>query len=330
MHGKSWGLSPGACSTCVRSELFPAVHLQYTCWFVMTPARRTHSSKGSSGNHAPAAMSMQLLHCMPLQCTPFVSHPAYPYLTPHAPVHCCVAGTRSIQMLYRAVLFTFAPTFIELLFVVGLLANRFSPMVAVLVGCTFALYVAWTLSMTQVCRCPVQAVQQPCIHAFVQQTCCIAAQQTCRTSVRQTRAALFCYLYGIASIWHSLLPAHLPERHLVAAPPQDSPACTLRPACRAVPQAAVEVRKQVNQLDNLTTSKAVDALLNAETVALFGNRQLEVRRPGRYFCVMYSDMCQRHVPVASLFLLECRACIVYSYMWQWQGFPTRVQCVYRV
>lgn len=41
-------------------------------------------------------------------------------------------------------------------------------------------------------------------------------------------------------------------------------------------QAAVEVRKQVNQLDNLTTSKAVDALLNAETVALFGNRQLEV------------------------------------------------------
>lgn len=45
-------------------------------------------------------------------------------------------------------------------------------------------------------------------------------------------------------------------------------------------QAAVEVRKQVNQLDNLTTSKAVDALLNAETVALFGNRQLEVRRQG--------------------------------------------------
>jgi ABC-type transport system involved in Fe-S cluster assembly fused permease/ATPase subunit len=63
------------------------------------------------------------------------------------------AGTRSIQMLYRAVLFTFAPTFIELIFVVGLLANRFSPMVALLVGCTFALYVAWTLSMTQVRGC---------------------------------------------------------------------------------------------------------------------------------------------------------------------------------
>jgi hypothetical protein len=43
----------------------------------------------------------------------------------------------------------------------------------------------------------------------------------------------------------------------------------------------VEVRKQVNQLDNLTTSKAVDALLNAETVALFNNRQLEVRLPSQ-------------------------------------------------
>ena len=35
---------------------------------------------------------------------------------------------------------------------------------------------------------------------------------------------------------------------------------------------AVEVRKRVNTLDNLTTTKAVDALLNAETVALFNNR----------------------------------------------------------
>lgn len=104
-------------------------------------------------------------------------------------------GTRSIQMLYRAVLFTFAPTFIELVFVVGLLASRFSPMVALLVGGTFVLYVAWTIAMTQ---------------------------------------------------------------------------------------AAVEVRKQVNQLDNLTTSKAVDALLNAETVALFNNRQLEVNQYDHY------------------------------------------------
>jgi ABC-type transport system involved in Fe-S cluster assembly fused permease/ATPase subunit len=63
---------------------------------------------------------------------------------------CCPAGTRSIQMLYRAVLFTFAPTFIELVFVVGLLGTRFSPMVALLVGGTFVLYVAWTIAMTQV------------------------------------------------------------------------------------------------------------------------------------------------------------------------------------
>jgi ABC-type transport system involved in Fe-S cluster assembly fused permease/ATPase subunit len=36
----------------------------------------------------------------------------------------------------------------------------------------------------------------------------------------------------------------------------------------------------VNTLDNLTTSKAVDALLNAETVALFNNQALEVRGGG--------------------------------------------------
>lgn len=46
--------------------------------------------------------------------------------------------------------------------------------------------------------------------------------------------------------------------------------CTLPP-----PQMAVEVRKKVNTLDNLTTTKAVDALLNAETVALFNNRRAQ-------------------------------------------------------
>jgi ABC-type transport system involved in Fe-S cluster assembly fused permease/ATPase subunit len=35
---------------------------------------------------------------------------------------------------------------------------------------------------------------------------------------------------------------------------------------------AVEVRRRTLILDNLTTTKAVDALLNAETVALFNNR----------------------------------------------------------
>ena len=40
-------------------------------------------------------------------------------------------------------------------------------------------------------------------------------------------------------------------------------------------QAATEVRKEVNELDNLTTGKAVDVLLNYETVKLFNNEQLE-------------------------------------------------------
>lgn len=38
----------------------------------------------------------------------------------------------------------------------------------------------------------------------------------------------------------------------------------------------VQARKRVNALDNKTTSKAIDALLNYETVKLFNNEQLEV------------------------------------------------------
>lgn len=45
-------------------------------------------------------------------------------------------------------------------------------------------------------------------------------------------------------------------------------------------QVATDVRKEVNNLDNLTTSKAVDALLNYETVTLFDNQALEVGRAG--------------------------------------------------
>ncbi|GBF89046.1 metal ABC transporter permease [Raphidocelis subcapitata] len=104
-------------------------------------------------------------------------------------------GTRSVQMLYRAVLFTFAPTAVELVFVIILLATVFSPVTAGLVAATFIGYVSWTLALTQ---------------------------------------------------------------------------------------AAVDVRRRVNVLDNLTTTKAVDALLNAETVALFGNRDLEVAAYDHY------------------------------------------------
>ncbi len=38
----------------------------------------------------------------------------------------------------------------------------------------------------------------------------------------------------------------------------------------------LQARKRVNALDNKTTSKAIDALLNYETVKLFNNEQLEV------------------------------------------------------
>jgi len=38
----------------------------------------------------------------------------------------------------------------------------------------------------------------------------------------------------------------------------------------------VQARKKVNKLDNLTTSKAIDSLINFEAVAIFGNQQLEV------------------------------------------------------
>jgi len=39
----------------------------------------------------------------------------------------------------------------------------------------------------------------------------------------------------------------------------------------------LQARKKVNKLDNLTTGKAVDALLNYETVKLFNNEQFEVQ-----------------------------------------------------
>ena len=41
----------------------------------------------------------------------------------------------------------------------------------------------------------------------------------------------------------------------------------------------MQARKKVNKLDNLTTGKAVDALLNYETVKLFNNEQFEVGTP---------------------------------------------------
>lgn len=104
-------------------------------------------------------------------------------------------GTRAVQMLYRALIFTLLPTFVNFLFVCSLLGSAFSPAVALCVGATFVAYVAWSVALTQ---------------------------------------------------------------------------------------AAVEVRKRVNQLDNQTSSKAIDALLNYETVALFNNQKLEIRQYDRF------------------------------------------------
>ena len=59
------------------------------------------------------------------------------------------AGTRSVSMVFRAVVFTFLPTAVELVLVCGLLARTFTPLVSALVVGTFALYVGWTASLTR-------------------------------------------------------------------------------------------------------------------------------------------------------------------------------------
>ena len=51
-------------------------------------------------------------------------------------------------MVFRAVVFTFLPTAVELVLVCALLARTFTPIVSGLVVGTFALYVGWTASLT--------------------------------------------------------------------------------------------------------------------------------------------------------------------------------------
>eukprot|EP00850_Spirogloea_muscicola_P003591 SM000014S00379 [mRNA] locus=s14:1014211:1019871:+ [translate_table: standard] len=100
-------------------------------------------------------------------------------------------GKRSVTMIFRAVVFTFIPTAVELALVCGLLAKQISPAFAGVVLLTFVAYVAWTIALTK---------------------------------------------------------------------------------------AAAASRKEVNRLDNLTTGKVVDALLNYETVVQFNNEQLEAEQ----------------------------------------------------
>ena len=91
-------------------------------------------------------------------------------------------------MVFRAVVFTFVPTMVELALVCFLLWRAFSWHVVAVVLSTFALYVGWTVRMTGV---------------------------------------------------------------------------------------SAELRKIANKMDGITTGKAVDALLNYETVTTFGNVKLE-------------------------------------------------------
>jgi len=103
-------------------------------------------------------------------------------------------GTRSIAMVFRAIVFTFVPTAVELVLVCALLWHAFSWHVVAIVLVTFVLYVAWTVRMTSV---------------------------------------------------------------------------------------SADLRKIANNMDGITTGKAVDALLNYETVAVFGNVKLESRQYDR-------------------------------------------------
>ncbi|CAG9465768.1 unnamed protein product [Pedinophyceae sp. YPF-701] len=100
-------------------------------------------------------------------------------------------GTRSVYIIFRAVVFTFIPTLVELAMVCALLWHQFTPAVSGAVMLTFLVYCGFTIAMTS---------------------------------------------------------------------------------------EAARVRKIVNRIENYTNGKAVDALLNFETVTLFNNEELEGER----------------------------------------------------
>ena len=52
-------------------------------------------------------------------------------------------------MVFRAVVFTFIPTAVELVLVCALLGKIFTPLVALVVVATFVAYVLWTAQLTQ-------------------------------------------------------------------------------------------------------------------------------------------------------------------------------------
>ena len=52
-------------------------------------------------------------------------------------------------MVFRAVVFTFIPTAVELVLVCGLLSRTFTPAVSALVLGTFVAYTLWTAALTR-------------------------------------------------------------------------------------------------------------------------------------------------------------------------------------
>ncbi len=88
-------------------------------------------------------------------------------------------------MVFRAVVFTFVPTAIELVLVCGLLARTFAPAVASLVVATFIAYVLWTASLTRAAaearRACKQGRQQEWAHvlACVSRCSCTRCMQAC-------------------------------------------------------------------------------------------------------------------------------------------------------
>ena len=59
-------------------------------------------------------------------------------------------GTRSVSMIFRAIIFTFVPTAVELALVCVVLARSFHPRVSLAVLATFGAYAAWTVALTRV------------------------------------------------------------------------------------------------------------------------------------------------------------------------------------
>ena len=62
--------------------------------------------------------------------------------------HAIDRGSKSVGMVYRALVFTFVPTFLELVLVSALMWRSVSPVAAMWVAVTFVAYVWWTAAIT--------------------------------------------------------------------------------------------------------------------------------------------------------------------------------------